>query len=105
MAIAQNYNEAIRKIAENINKRRRAEIFKFFFENTDFSKYIQEVKKSGINKKRQGKAHWRKIASMPTEVDEFFQKIYGKNYYKDKDFFIKHAPEWMTLTPEDFKKY
>jgi hypothetical protein len=36
---------------------------------------------------------------MPVEVDKFFSDVYGEDYYKDPDFFRKHAPEWMVFDP------
>ena len=52
-----------------------------------------------------GKAGWQKVATIPIEVDQWFVKMYGEDYYKDPDFFIKRHPEWrVTKDPRGTKR-
>lgn len=87
------FDDAINKVVEDINSKRRQELLELKFNDTSFKKYIRELRKAP---NRKNKANWKRVASMPVEVDKFFTDIYGKDYYKDKDFFKKYAPEWIT---------
>ncbi len=91
--------DAIAKIAEDINRKRRTELFSVFRSSSEVQKYLATLKKSGAYKNGSRSKVWRKVASMPVEVDKFFSDVYGEDYYKDPDFFRKHAPEWMVFDP------
>lgn len=87
-------DDALIKIADNINKKRREELFNFFTSwDNPVKQYILRLKKSGVYKKGSKSKVWKKVASMPYEVDQFFTRVYGKDYYKEKDFFDRF-PEW-----------
>lgn len=93
--------ETIRKVAEDINKKRREELATLFFQDTRWSRYLKQIRESQQYKYGSKSKVWRKIASMPTEVDMFFTKVYGADYYKDKNFFKKYAKEWQTINEKD----
>ena len=94
MGKISNFDEAIQKIASNINKKRADEILTFVHKKTWFSEYMKKVRNAGGSKPSKSKV-WKKIAEMPMEVDHFFVRLYGPDYFKDKDFF-KRFPEWTT---------
>lgn len=87
---------AILKVAENINKKRRQELFDIY-SNSDLFNEIKRMKALGVFDQGSKSKVWRKIATLPLEVDAFFTKVFGPEYYKDPDFFKKHAPEWMVV--------
>ncbi len=90
------WKRAIGRVADGINARRRQELIQTFKNKDGFISALQEIKKyaDGTGK---GKAHWRLHAAFPQVVDDFFTAMYGKYYYKDKDFFKKHYPEWLAI--------
>jgi hypothetical protein len=91
------FDEAIKKIADDINKKRRQELITHFLTwDSPVKQYVLEAKKQGIYDKGSKSKVWRKIASMPYEVDQFFTRVYGPDYYKDKHFFDKF-PEWKVI--------
>lgn len=92
-----NFEEEIAKLAKKINEKRRFEIFSFYNTRTDVSNYIKEAKTKGWFKKGSKSKVWQKIAVLPKIVDDYFVKTYGPDYFKDKDFFIKHFPEWRVI--------
>lgn len=85
--------EAIQKVADSINKKRREELIETF-NDRDLLQELHRTRLSGEFDTGNKSKTMRKVASIPVEVDHFFQKIYGPDYYKDKDFFDKFAPEW-----------
>ena len=97
-----NKPSAIVKIADSINQARRDELIQVYSQNSDFNKYIAQVKAEKLFQKGNKSKSMRKIASMPRVVDEFFTKLYGPEYFKDPDFFTKTAPEWAVIDPKDF---
>lgn len=86
--------QTIGKIADRINHTRREELLTLYKGRSDVWDYIKRLKTAND---RVGRKGYRKVASMPLEVDRFFSKVYGKDYYKDPDFFTKHAPEWAVF--------
>jgi hypothetical protein len=91
--------EALIKIANDINRKRKNELLHFFSSNSDIQQYIQQLKYKGTFNKNSKSGVWRKIATMPIEVDKFFTDMYGKDYFKDKEFFTKRHPEWAVFDP------
>lgn len=89
-----DFDKTIGKIADRINKKRREELMSFYSDNNEFSEYIKDARNFETFKKGNKSGSMKKVASMPQVVDQFFTKVYGENYYKDPNFFIKHAPEW-----------
>lgn len=85
------------KVAEMINNRRRKELLRIYLNDSIFD-HIKSVRKSGVfdEGKRQG-VRMRKVASLPIEVDMFFSRVYGQDYYKDPDFFTKVHSEWRVV--------
>ena len=94
MPKTQSFKEAIGKIADDINYESRNKLLTYFNKQTVFSDYIKQAKASGIFEKSNKSKTMKKIATFPVEVDNFFTKIYGADYYKDPKFFDKVAPEW-----------
>lgn len=94
-----NLIHATTKIADAINRKRRQEIFEIYNQKTVFSEYIRQARESGQFQKGNKSKSMRKVASLPMEVDQFFSKVYGKDYYKDTNFFNKHHPEWLVIDP------
>ncbi len=86
------------KVAEAINRKRRSELISLYTNNDHFQRYLKQIRSSGVYNKGSKSKVWRKVASMPIEIDEFFSNIYGVDYYKDKNFFKDHAPEWLVIT-------
>lgn len=87
-------DETLAKIADEINEKRRRELFDFFYSyDNPIKNYINELRKSEIYKKGSKSKVWKMVALIPPEVDRFFSRIYGADYYKQKDFFDKF-PEW-----------
>jgi hypothetical protein len=91
-----NTTEKLVGIADTINHKRREEIFRTY-QNSDLMNELQKIRSLGIYNKGNKSKTMRKVASIPFEVDAFFTKVYGPNYYKDKDFFKTEAPEWSVL--------
>jgi hypothetical protein len=100
METKDRFKEAIGKIADGINNKRRQELVAAYTKKDAIKDYLRSAKMARTYKHGYGKAHWRKIASMPQCVDDFFTALYGPEYYKEPDFF-KHYPEWATLNPSD----
>jgi len=88
MDIEQKIKESVIKTADRINSSRRREILSIY-SNTELFKQLGRL--GAQVKSDSGK---RLIATLPAEVDMFFTKVYGKDYYKDPDFFTKHHSEW-----------
>jgi hypothetical protein len=91
------FTQQLVNLADRVNKKRREEIMHIYSGNTAFTDYIRHSKLNKIFNKGNKSKTMRKIASMPIEVDHFFMKVYGKDYYKEKDFFTKYAPEWLVI--------
>jgi hypothetical protein len=87
---------SIATIAETINKKRRAELFKIY-DTAGHFKALEYIRSQHVFDKGNKSKSMRKLASYPIYVDEFFTKVYGKDYYKDPDFFVKYAPEWLVV--------
>jgi hypothetical protein len=86
--------DAIVKIADNINRKRRAELYNALAPESQVKKYLQSIRAGKQFDKGSKSKVWRKIAEMPLAVDRFFTKLYGAEYYKDKYFFERYAKEW-----------
>lgn len=93
------YRNSLIKIADNINKKRRNDLLQIYASKNEFTDIIKQARESGKYEKGNKSKSMRKVAWVPLEVDEFFTKMYGKDYYKDKDFFKKYAPEWAVIDP------
>lgn len=89
--------KAIDKVVDDMNKKRKATIDWMYDDKDVVQKWMREQKKDRWNSTPQGKAGWKKIATIPMEVDKIFTKMYGADYFKDKDFFEKIAPEWKIV--------
>lgn len=89
----RNPKEALGKVADAINEKRRREIFQIY-ENTSVFKRLHELRQDGVFKNGAKSNNMRKVATIPFEVDLFFSKVYGDDYYKDPDFFTKRFTEW-----------
>jgi len=96
---SKNFKEAIGKIADSINEQRRNELIRAFTNKDGFIDAMKELKKRPNAHRAGGKARWRLHASFPEVVDDFFTAMYGKDYYKEPDFFTKHFPEWLAYDP------
>jgi len=90
-------NTSVRSLADKVNKKRQQEIFDIYSKNTIFDAYVQKAKAYGTFEKGNKSKSMRKIATFPVELDAFFTKVYGENYYKDPDFFTKVHPEWLVI--------
>lgn len=95
------FTAAIRKVADSINAQRKRELFQQFTLSSHEFIEIQRLKYEGTYNKGNTSKSMRKIASLPAIVDEFFTKTYGRDYYKDKDFFKKHYNEWALVDPKN----
>ena len=69
---SQNMNDAIRKIADDINNRSRTRLLTYLNNPTEFSNYVREAKQMGTFQKGNKSKTMRKVASMPMEVDNLF---------------------------------
>lgn len=87
----EDFTQSLAKVADSINKKRRQEILKVY-SNTNIFKQINQLRDEKTYSKG-GKA-MRKVATIPMEVDIFFSRVYGPDYYKDPDFFTKKHAEW-----------
>jgi hypothetical protein len=88
----EEVKRALVKVSNNINQRRRSELIRVMSKKTEWSNWIAKQRAQGPQRSKS--KVWRKVATMPQEVDRFFTKIYGPDYYKDPDFFRVNAPEW-----------
>jgi len=93
-----NFQEQVVKLADRVNKKRRQELINIY-DSTSVFKALQYVREQQIYDRGNKSKTMRKIASMPIEVDAFFSKIYGEDYFKEKDFFRRIAPEWTVIDP------
>lgn len=91
-----NTDDAIRKVAERVNQKRRSEILNIY-SSTDIFKQLKQLKDQETFRHGSKSKTWRKVASFPIEIDQFFTKVYGPDYYKDKNFFTRFAPEWLVV--------
>jgi hypothetical protein len=96
MDLQTDFDKAIQQISEGINKKRRQEVIDIY-NSKDAFKVINDAKKYGTYDHGNKSKSMRKIAWVPLEVDRFFSKIYGEEYWKDKEFFNKIAPEWRVI--------
>lgn len=90
-------DDAVRKLADNVNAKRQQEIYQIYAGKNEFDEYIGKAREFGTFEKGNKSRSMRKIASFPVEVDLFFIKVYGENYYKDPNFFQKTHPEWRVV--------
>ncbi len=87
------------KVAEKVNAKRRREVLSVYRNSAVFD-FIKKTRKSGEYQEGKKKGvRMRKVASIPHEVDVFFTRLYGVNYYKDPDFFVKRHQEWRVVDP------
>jgi hypothetical protein len=92
-----NNELVMQKVIERVNNDRRKELFdalngsELLREQLHYDR-VHDTYKHGSKDKT-----WRKIATIPAEVDAFFCRMYGENYFKDKNFFQKYAPEWLVV--------
>lgn len=87
-------SDAIGKLADDINKKRREELIRLFTSD-DIQSEFRRIRASGVYDK--GSKSMKKIASYPLIVDEFFKRIYGDDYHEIPDFFKKYAKEFMVV--------
>jgi hypothetical protein len=92
------HRAALRKIADRINARERNAILIQQYGASELRAQNARERASGDNAKAHGAAKWRKVADVPPEIHRFFEKQYGKDFWKDKTFW-KHHPEWLTVEP------
>jgi hypothetical protein len=93
-----NKRNVIKKVNEKLLDKRLEELLSVY-QDPAFLGQNYEERKLGINNKGSKSKVYRKIASVPIEIDAFFTRIYGADYYKDKKFF-KKFPEWLTVKEE-----
>ena len=91
------FDASIRKLADEINTKRQLEINQIYSGKNEFDEYVGYAREHGVFEKGNKSKSMRKIASFPVEVDQFFTKVYGDNYYKDPDFFKKYHNEWAVI--------
>lgn len=91
-----NLDEEMVKLADKVNKKRRLELISIY-NNTEMFRHIKRLKDTGVYAGGNKSKTMRAVASYPVEVDEFFQKIYGEEYYKDENFFRNRHPEWRIV--------
>jgi uncharacterized protein YaaR (DUF327 family) len=89
--------DLLRKIADRINTKRRKEVIETFIDGQGLYEEFARIKAMGLYNKGNKSKTMRKIASYPLIIDQFFIDIYGPDYYKEKDFFKKYAPEWLVI--------
>lgn len=85
-------DRAIKKAHKILNDKYTSDMISILNDKTGFLDNLNREREQQVYKKS-GKA-MRKVASLPMEVDAFFIKVYGPDYYKDPDFFTKHYTEW-----------
>jgi hypothetical protein len=85
------------KVADKINQKRRQEIFDLYANKDGFLSALKKIRDSERYRKGSKSKVWRLVASYPEVVHDFFRKVYGEDYYKDKDFFKKYGREWLTI--------
>lgn len=85
--------KALGKIVAGINRKRQLGADFATRPPEEVKKWMEDQQKERWDNRPMGKAGWKKIATIPLVVDQFFTKMYGVDYYKDKDFFEKY-PEW-----------
>lgn len=93
----KKFDDAVGKIADNINATRRAELTRIFTGQDGFLQSLKRMRDSGEYEKGNKSGSMRKLASMPLVVDQFFTDLYGEDYYKDPDFFTKRFQEWAVV--------
>lgn len=96
--------KALIKIADSINSKRRSELFKIFSGQTDHLDTLKALRNTDEYRYGSKSKVWRKIASLPVEVDKFFSDIYGKDYWRDPEFFTKRYTEWAVIDSKYLKK-
>lgn len=94
------FDEQVVKLADIVNRKRRQELISVI-DNTSTLKALNYIRQQQIYDKGNKSKSMRKIASIPLDVDRFFAKLYGEDYYQIPDFFTKVAPEWAVI---DHKK-
>lgn len=92
-------DDALVKVADSINEKRRQELFKIY-ENADVFKELARIRDAGTYDKGNKSKSMRLLASLPVEVDAFFSKVYGDDYYKDPSFFKTRFTEWTVVSPD-----
>ena len=96
MEKSKTWDEALIKVADQVNQKRRQEIINIY-NNRDIKEYFAKMRASNEFVKGSKSKVWRKVATVPQEVDTMFQKLYGDEYYKEKGFFEKHHREWLVV--------
>lgn len=94
--------DIVAKVADKVNAKRRKEVLNIYRNGAVFD-FIKKARKSEVYQEgKKGGVRMRKVATVPTEVDVFFSRIYGNDYYKDPDFFTKKHQEWRVVDPNIF---
>jgi len=94
----QDIKEAIGKVADRINHRRRTELLNILDGKSALYAYAKRMRELQVFNHGNKSKSMRKIASMPAEIDAFFTKLYGPDYYKERDFFDRFASEWKVVS-------
>ena len=90
------------KVAEKVNAKRRREVLSIYRNSSVFD-FIKNTRKSGeFQEGKKDGVRMRKVATVPVEVDVFFSRLYGADYYKNPDFFTKMHQEWRVVDPNIF---
>lgn len=93
------FAKSIRRIADQINEKRRREINNIY-DSGEMLRYLHELRQSEEYRRGSKSKTYKKTASMPAEIDRYFAKLYGEHYYKDESFFTKHYTEWAVVDPK-----
>lgn len=103
--LSTDEQKAVKKVVEAINRKRQKQIEDAYDPQGIVQTQLTEEKRTRWYQAPVGKAGWQKIATIPIEVDQWFVKMYGEDYYKDPDFFTKRHPEWrVTKDPRGTKR-
>ena len=87
-----NTERILKKAIQVNNQKQHYEMLNILNNKTGFMNELARIRAEQTYRKS-GKAT-RLVASVPEEVHTFFIKVFGQDYYKDKDFFTKRFSEW-----------
>jgi len=85
--------KATKKVADSVNAKRRSEVFNLY-QNKPVFDYLSQLRRDGVYNKGNKSKSMKLLASIPIELDIFFSRVYGEDYFKDPDFFTKRYSEW-----------
>lgn len=86
-------------VVNRINRRRYIDlVVSLDNEHSEYNQLMEQVRAEEISQKAfKAGSEYRLLAMITPEQDAEFTRRFGRNYYKDKEFFTKRFPQTLAL--------